>query len=123
MSLATSDSRLRTYLPDRIGERTTPVLTLGIVDEDGQAIASLATLFLTIHKSGQTVRARGSVLSSFSAGTLAVRLAAEDTRILGTGRAETHTALIEWTWNAPNGIGWHEIVYQVENNVILPVVP
>lgn len=115
-----STSRIRTVLQDWIAERTTPTLTLSLVDEDGDAITSVTAITLAIHQGGEVVRARASVADDFSAGTLSVRLAPEDTRILGSGSRETHTALIEWTWDSGTRHGKHEVIYTVANFALVP---
>lgn len=115
------NARVQTVQLERVGERTTPRLTATFVDESDVAIASLASLFLTIHCNGAEVKARTDVLSSFSAGTLTLYLTEAETRILGSDTEERHTALLEWTWGSgPVKSGNKELVYFVKNFTLIP---
>lgn len=116
-------SALRTRWDTVIGERTTPLLTLTIVDEAGQAIPSLSTLTLTLHKDGTVINARDrvNVLASFAAGTLSWRFEGDDTQILkATEASEVHTLLLEWSWDSGTRHGKHEIIHVVANLKTVP---
>ncbi len=63
-----SDARVRTRLYERVGERTTPLLELTLVDEAGDPIPTLTSLTLVITSSLGTLRERASVIDAFSAG-------------------------------------------------------
>jgi hypothetical protein len=120
---------VRTTLPDHYAEKSTLTLTATITDADGvtplaSADSALITLTMTLYEArSQTVintctarnilNANGGVVTS--AGALTIRLDSADMACLSAGFAETHIALIEWSWGTPLKTGKHEIVFTVAN--------
>lgn len=118
-----SHAAIRTEWKPFIAERTTPLLTMTIVDETGTPIPSLSALTITLHAAGTVINGRNkvNVLSSFTDGTLTWRFAAEDTAILEPSRGhEVHTLLIEWAWDSSQRHGKHEVVHIVRNLALVP---
>lgn len=122
---------IRTVIPTRIAERTTPVITF-TVKGDGVAIpgANLTTFTLTLYKLGDLTailngRNKQDVLNVNGvtvdgAGKGQYIMAAADNAVLGTDDDEQHVALFEWTWAGGTRAGKHEIVLRIANLIGVP---
>jgi hypothetical protein len=110
-----------------VAERTTPLYTATLVDEDGAIIpgSTLTTLVLTHYnlatdailnsRDAQNVLNANNVTVS-ELGILEWVLQPLDTLIVDdTLCLETHVALFEFTWNSGARVGKHEIRYEVRN--------
>ncbi len=117
---------IRTVIPTRIAERTTPKLTAVLKDENNAGIpaAALATLRLTLYRAGDITailnnRNEQNVLNQNgvtvdASGNLVWVMSALDNALLTTAREEAHIALFEWTWGSGRE-GAHELVLFVIN--------
>ena len=118
----------RTILMDIVAEKSTCRITGALVDEAGVALGSsqLTTLTLTLYALIDTLpiinaNTDKNVLNANqgtidAGGLFALTLAPADNVIQATGMvAETHRALLKWTWAAGAKAGLHEIDFRVRN--------
>ncbi len=117
---------IRTIIPDRIAERTTPIIEALVDDGTGTGIpaSSLTSLTLTLYVAGSPAsilngRNQQNVLNQNgvtvdAAGNLAWTMSAADNAVLGSDDEEAHVALFEWAWGSGRA-GKHELLLTVAN--------
>jgi hypothetical protein len=112
----------RTFLSTVIPEKTTPVLTLTIVNQNDVGFKPDAlTLMIYDYNSGTIIRAEGDILDAnngtvSTAGEVEYQCEPTDTVILNPlSGVETHVALFQWTFNAGLQFGKHEVYLKVRN--------
>jgi hypothetical protein len=111
-----------------IAEGTTPRIKGVLKDHAGVGIpaTSLTTLRLVKlydRRSKETINNKADVDikgtnggSVDESGNLVLKLAKEDTVVRHPGRgSEVHVALIKFTWDSGNEVGYHEVVHTVGN--------
>ncbi len=123
---------IRTVIPTRIAERTTPRISAVLKDETGAVIpgSALTALTLTLYLAGDLTqilngRNKQNVLNANgvtvdAAGNLIWTSSAADHAFLSTAEEEAHVALFEWTWAAGAKAGKHELLLYVTNLVGVP---
>lgn len=120
--MATSSSRIRTYIEDRIAEKSTPPIRLTFVDDDGVAVQPDVATFTLSLVDGTVVNSRSAVdlLPKTTLGVCRFPTDPEDFAIVGTTNIEQHVILVEWQWTDDTGAtryDKHEIIHDVQNFV------